>query len=82
MALYCYVCDSYNSTLRWHVQRFWSNCLKGQITDPELITIYLYCVGFQEKTKLKSMHTYIEQHWLSYFPKLPAYQTFVGVSTA
>lgn len=24
------------------------------------------------------MHKYIQQHWLSYFPKLPAYQTFVN----
>jgi hypothetical protein len=78
IALYYYVCDCHNSHLRWQVQRFSPNSLQGEISDEELLTIYLFCVGFQEKTKLKSMHTYITQHWLSYFPKLPAYQTFVS----
>lgn len=78
ISLYYYVCDCYDSQLRYQVQRFSPNKLEGEITDEELLTIYLYCVGYQEKTNLKSMHTYIQDHWLSYFPKLPAYQTFVG----
>lgn len=78
IALYYYVCQCYNSNLGWQVQRFSPNSMQGHITDEELITIYLFCVAFQEKQKLKSMHTYIHQHWLSYFPNLPAYQTFVN----
>lgn len=78
IALYYYVCQCYNSHLRWQVQRFSSNSLQGHITDEELLTIYLFCVAFQEKHKLKSIHRYMQQHWLSYFPHLPAYETFVN----
>ena len=46
------------------------------ITDEELITIYLFCVGYEEKYKIKSMYTYIKNHWLSWFPLLPSYQAF------
>jgi len=78
ISLYYYVCDRYNSRLCWQVQRFSPNSNQGLITDEEIITIYLFCVAFQEKQKVKSMHKYIHQHWSSWFPKLPAYETFVA----
>lgn len=78
ICLYYYVCECYNSTLRWQVQRFSNNSHQGLITDEEIITIYLFCVGFQEKTKLKSMHRYILSHWQSWFPQLPSYETFIN----
>ena len=70
ISLYYYVCEWYNSTLRWQVQRFSNNSYQGHITDEEIITIYLFCVSFQEKIKLKSMHKYILNHWQSWFPVL------------
>jgi len=76
IALYYYVCDCYDKQVRWQVQRFSSNKLEGQISDEELLTIYLFCVAYQEKTTLRSMHRYMHQHWATYFPNLPAYQTF------
>lgn len=76
IALYYYVCDCYDKQVRWQVQRFSSNKLEGQISDEELLTIYLFCVAYQEKTTLKAMHRYMHQHWATYFPNLPAYQTF------
>ena len=78
ISLYYYVCERYNSTLRWQVQRFSPNSNFGNITDEEIITIYLFCVAFHEKYKLKSMHRYISQHWTSWFPTLPSYETFVS----
>lgn len=57
IALYYYVCQTYNSELRWQVQRFSSNSVCREITDEELLSIYLFCVAFQEKTKLKSLPT-------------------------
>jgi hypothetical protein len=77
IALYDYVCSCYTTTLQWQVQRFSPNSLTDGITDEELITIYLYCTAFEEKTKLKSMRTHMLKHWPGWFPKLPAYQTFV-----
>lgn len=78
IALYDYVCKCYTTTLQWQVQRFSPNSNQGLITDPELLTIYLYCTAFEEKTKLKQMHKHIRRYWASWFPKLPAYQTFVS----
>lgn len=77
ISLYYYVCERYNSTLCWQVQRFSPNCNCGIITDEEIITIYLFCVAFQEKQKVKSMHRYILEHWIDWFPTLPSYETFV-----
>lgn len=76
IALYDYVYKCYTTTLQWQVQRFSANGHQGQITDAELLTIYLFCTAFEEKTKLKSMHKHIQKYWLSWFPTLPAYQTF------
>jgi hypothetical protein len=42
------------------------------------VTIYLFCVAFQEKYKVKSIHKYILQHWIDWFPNLPSYETFVN----
>lgn len=78
ISLYYYVCERYNSTLGWQVQRFSPNSDEGNITDQEIITIYLFCVAFQEKYKVKSIHKYILQHWIDWFPNLPSYGTFVN----
>jgi hypothetical protein len=78
ISLYYYVWERYNSTLGWQVQRFSSNSDEGNITDEEIITIYLFCVAFHEKYKVKSIHKYILQHWIDWFPNLPSYETFVN----
>ena len=74
--LYYYVCDEYNEYLRWNVQRFSPNGQEGQISDEEIITIYLFCVAYEEKYKVKSVHKHIIKYWKSWFPTLPSYQTF------
>ena len=74
--LYYYVCEEYNDYLRWHVQRFSSNAHQGQISDEEIITIYLFCVAYEEKYKVKSIHKHITKYWKSWFPTIPSYQTF------
>ena len=74
--LYYYVCGEYNDYLRWNVQRFSSNQQNGQISDEGIITIYLFCVAYEEKYKVKSIHKHITKYWESWFPTLPSYQTF------
>ena len=75
--LYYHVCDKYNEQLRWEVQRHSNNhTQRGIITDEELLTIYLFCVAYEEKYKIKSMYKYIKNHWHSWFPLLPSYQAF------
>lgn len=75
--LYFHVCHKYKEQIYWEVQRFSNNHQPlDAITDEELITIYLFCVAFEEKNKIKSMHKHIKSHWLSWFPRLPSYQAF------
>lgn len=77
--LYYHVCHKYKEQLCWEVQRFSNNQQPPDaITDEELITIYLFCVAYEEKTKLKAMHKHIKNHWLSWFPALPSYQAFTA----
>lgn len=76
IAIYYYVCDKYTQNLRWHNQRFSSNSFPSGITDQELITIYLFCMIYQQRYTIKSMHNYIYHHWRDWFPDLPSYQTF------
>lgn len=46
-------------------------------TDQELVTIYLFghLNGLVEK---KAIHNFIDNYWRHFFPRLPAYQTFVA----
>lgn len=75
--IYNHVCNKYKEQIQWEVQKFSNNAQpQGIITDEELITIYLFCVAYEEKYKIKSMHTHIKKYWHSWFPLLPSYQSF------
>lgn len=75
--LYFHVSDKYKEQICWEVQRFSNNRHPCEaISDEELITIYLFCVAYSEKYKIKSMYNYIKSHWHSWFPFLPSYQAF------
>ena len=74
--IYDHVCHKYKEQICWEVQRFSNNQQTGNITDEELMTIYLFCVAYEEKYKIKSMYRHIKTYWSSWFPTLPSYQTF------
>lgn len=76
ISIYYHVCDKYKQVLCHHVQRFSTNQLQGQITDEEIITIYLFCTAYEQKHTVKSMYDHICNYWLSWFPDLPSYQAF------
>jgi len=61
--------------VRRHFQRS-SNNFEPLFTDQELITIWFFAHlnGFSQK---KQMHRFIKNYWFDWFPRLPAYQTFV-----
>lgn len=47
--IYFHVCDKYKEQLCWEVQRFSNNSQpSAKITDEELITIYLFCVAYEQ----------------------------------
>lgn len=76
ISMYYHVCDKYKQVLCHHVQRFSTNQLQGQITDQEIITIYIFCTAYEQKHTVKSMYDHICNYWLSWFPNLPTYQAF------
>lgn len=76
IALYFYIEDCYNKELCWYCQRFSNNKLEGYFTDIELLTVYIYCISEEEKTRVKSIHRFAEKYLLSWFPDLPSYQAF------
>ena len=54
-----------------------SNNHRPDFTDQELVAIYLFghLQGLFEK---KAIYKLIDKYWRHYFPRLPAYQTFVA----
>lgn len=75
IALYDYICECYNTDLKWYCQRM-SNYSGNFITDEELITIYLFAIIEEEKFKILSIHKYAKNYQLSWFPSLPSYVNF------
>src|SRR5690242_2833142 len=73
--IYLFVCQIYNTSAQSCFQRA-SNNRKPLFTDQELLTIWFFAHlnGYFEK---KQMHTFISNYWHTWFPLLPAYQTFV-----
>ncbi|WP_229127484.1 hypothetical protein [Bacteroides congonensis] len=70
-----YICDVYESSLKFYCQRF-SNNNHPIFTDQELLTVYLFCGAYQQYFKIKDIHTFTKEYLLSWFPDLPSYQTF------
>ena len=70
-----YICDIYQSSLKFYCQRF-SNNANPIFTDQELLTVYLFCGAYQRYFQIKEIHTFTEEYLLSWFPNLPSYQTF------
>jgi len=73
--IYLFVCQIYDTCSETCFQRL-SNNNEPLFTDQELITIWLFAHlnGFSQK---KQMHSFIKNYWFDWFPRLPAYQTFV-----
>lgn len=75
--LYTLACEMYDSGRSTCFQRLSNNSKPGGITDQELLAIYWFCHLHQRYEK-KAMHEFIRDYWRAFFPRLPAYQTFVA----
>lgn len=75
IALYYYICESYDTELSWICQRF-SNNSDPRFSDIECLSIYLYAMIEEEKYQLKSIYDYADRYLRSWFPTLPSYQAF------
>jgi hypothetical protein len=75
--LYVIVCELYDLRRSDCWQRLSNNADAPGITDQELITIYWFG-HWQKRFEKKAIYDLIKDYWHAYFPKLPAYQTFVA----
>lgn len=75
IALYYYICECYDTELRWICQRF-SNNSSPVFRDEECLCIYLYAMIEEEKYQVKHIHDYADRYLRSWFPDLPSYQAF------
>lgn len=74
--LYFYICKLYEKELKWQFSRQTKNQVEPLFTDQELLTSYLFCVGNQKRFTIKSLHQYLVDHWIDWFPQLPSYQAY------
>jgi hypothetical protein len=73
--IYLFVCQIYDTSPATCFQRL-SNNREPEFTDQELITIWFFA-HLNDCFQKKQMHKFICTYWHSWFPCLPAYQTFV-----
>jgi hypothetical protein len=73
--IFFYVSDAYEKELKFSCERF-SNNSCPEFTDQEIMTIYLFCISQEQRTKIKQIHNFADEYLRSWFPKLPSYAAF------
>jgi hypothetical protein len=76
ISIYLYICDLYDSELKYLCQRFSNNSVP-EFTDQEVITIYLYVMQVEQRLKIKQIHSFANDYLRSWFPRLHSYEAFV-----
>jgi Transposase DDE domain. len=74
--IYMLVCDAYENELKYCVQRF-SNNNQPRFTDQEVLTIMLYCTGYERRLTIRGVYNFTSDWLGSWFPLLPSYPAFV-----
>lgn len=72
--IYFFICDRFEE-LKYYCERF-SNNNQPELTDQEIMTIYLYVMHQQGHFKVKHIHRFACEYLISWFPKLGSYQAF------
>lgn len=73
--IFFYVSDAYEKELKFSCERF-SNNNFPEFTDQEIMTVYLFCISQEQRTKIKQIYDFAYEYLLSWFPKLPSYAAF------
>jgi len=75
MQIYFYICKRFEKDLKYCCKRY-SNNDKQELTDQEIMTIYLYTIHEEQRFKIKQIHRFANEYLLSWFPKLGSYAAF------
>lgn len=73
--IYLYICEKYEEELKYCCERF-SNNDKPELTDQEIMTIYLFVIFEEQRFKVKQIHRFANEYLRSWFPKLGSYSAF------
>jgi hypothetical protein len=73
--IFFYVSDAYEKELKFSCERF-SNNSCPEFTDQEIMTVYLFCISQEQRTKIKQIYNFADEYLRSWFPKLPSYAAF------
>lgn len=73
--IYFYICKRFEKDLKYCCKRY-SNNDKQELTDQEIMTIYLYTIHEEQRFKIKQIHRFANEYLLSWFPKLGSYAAF------
>jgi hypothetical protein len=72
--IYFLICDNFKE-LQYYCERF-SNNNQPELSDEEIMTIYLYVMQHEGHTKIKHIHRFATEYLKGWFPKLGSYQAF------
>lgn len=73
--IFFYVSDAYEKELKFSCERFTNNSCPD-FTDQEIMTVYLFCIDQEQRTKIKQIYNFADDYLRSWFPKLPSYAAF------
>lgn len=73
--IYSIICERFEKDLKYTCERF-SNNDKQDLTDKEIMTIYLFTVQEERRFSIKEIHKYACDYLLDWFPKLGSYAGF------
>jgi len=73
--IFFYVSDAYEKELKFSCERFSNNSCPA-FSDQEIMTVYLFCINQEQRTKIKQIYNFADQYLRSWFPKLPSYAAF------
>jgi len=73
--IYSIICDRFEKDLKYTCERF-SNNDKQDLTDQEIMTIYLFAVQEEHRISIKEIHKYACDYLLDWFLKLGSYAGF------
>lgn len=73
--IYFYIDKKYEEDLKYCCERF-SNNNKPELTDKEIMTIYLFVMQEEQRYKVKQIHRFANEYLRSWFPNLGSYAAF------
>ena len=73
--IYSMICEKFEKDLKYTCERF-SNNTKQDLTDQEIMTIYLFVIEEEQRFTIKQIHKFASDYLRSWFPNLGSYSGF------